>query len=135
MSDIVDTDDSQDRDFDYVRNYRTQIINSMMSKGVPSDLKEIDLIRSTLADMDRVTLGRKRIKTDEKLGNAHAQAAALIAELVMRPDIKKIGMGGPSRPSLPELPDQLTPYTVLPGELDVGVQIEDYESFQKRAGG
>ena len=124
--------DDVDRDLEYVREKRIQIVSSLLERGqVPEDFKKLSLLKEVLTDMDSTSMAKKRIKTDVKLGNVQAQAAMLIAELFTRPDLKKLGTEGHRtiEAALPELPNVIT---FAPGEKEDYPVQEDYESFMSR---
>lgn len=124
--------DDVDRDLEYVREKRIQIVSSLMERGkVPEDFKQLSLLKEVLADMDSTSMAKKRIKTDVKLGNVQAQAAMLIAELFTRPDLKKLGTEG-QRTIEAVLPDSPNAITFAPGEKEDYAVQEDYESFMSR---
>ena len=128
MSDMDDVD----RDLEYVRSKRIQIVSTLMENGkVPEDFKQLALLKDVLSDMDSTSMAKKRIKVDAKLGNVQAQAAMLIAELFTRPDLKQVGTGG-VRTVGPELPEDLVEITFAPGEKDDYAVQEDYETFMSR---
>jgi hypothetical protein len=81
--------------------------------------------------MDRSSLGRKRLKTDEKMGDAAAAAQAIISTLFDSPGIKTLGQAG-ARTLQPVLEDGVITYIPSAGETDPLTKQEDFESFNAR---
>lgn len=123
--------DQNDDDLDYVRGIRKRVISAMVDKGIPNDPDELRALQTFLSDMDRTALGRKRVSVEKQSVNVQAQAAAVIAQLYSRSDLKKVGTDGVRTQSV-ELPDNLLEFKVVPGETDIVAPLEDYESFMKR---
>lgn len=126
MSDTVVTDDKQD--LEYTKKLRIKIVEATMVNGaVPADFKEKTILLQTLADMDRITLGKMRIKSDEKTAAQNENAAAIIATALtqVRPaDFKTV-----STRSMPELSTDIPVPVLIPGETDVGTKHLTYDDF------
>lgn len=125
--------DPNDVDLDYVKEKRVQIIDSLTEKGIPKDPKELGVLLLALSDMDKSTLGKKRIKGDKENGNINQQAIALINNLFNDPRVKTLGVNTiddnivpPSLPSEIEKPD------LIEGELDQNPGNETFDSFAAR---
>jgi len=97
------------------------------------DVKMLGVLQKFIADNDKVSLGRMRMKVDEKANDINAQTARLLANLVTRPEIKNIGISDtPVDRALPCLPDGVVEVSYIPGEMDQGVVTEDCDTFMKR---
>ena len=132
MSDIIESssDDNDDRDLDFVRNIRMGLIDQLYKPGEAMTPESVNQLAGLLNDMDRVSLGKKRIKTDAGIANAQALAAAMVLEIVSRPDIKTLGIDPHKvREDVPKIPDLDVPVRLIPGEMDVGVSTLDYAKF------
>lgn len=125
-------------DLDYTRKIRRKIIDEQMdAKSV--EARDYKLVLAALDGIDRQALTKMRIKSDEGMSNAKAQAAAALAELFMNPNMKKAGevldLGADSPRTIPELPLDLPVPALVDGELDAGGTAENYNSFMERTQG
>jgi hypothetical protein len=123
--------DPNDVDLDYTQGMRRRIVNSLTEKGIPDSLETLSMLTGVLSDMDRSSLGRKRLKTDEKMGDAAAAAQAIISTLFDSPGIKTLGQAG-ARTLQPVLEDGVITYIPSAGETDPLTKQEDFESFNAR---
>lgn len=127
---------TEDDQLSYTQRMRHRMIEEMTDYGktVPSDNKDRNTMLAALADMDKQTLGLKKIGSKEKMSAADREAASLLARMLNR-------MGGQDLlssevdetravPSLDEI--TLAPLEVVPGETDIGTITEDYDSFIAR---
>lgn len=137
MSDYInESEDPVDQDLEFVRNKRVEVINHLTKKGVPEDTESISLLLGALNDMDRTSIGKKRIKVESSAVAVNKQAADLIAKIYNRPDSKTIGleilegMTG----SIPSTQGRLPEVTLLEGEMAVGATQLDYDAFMRRVG-
>jgi hypothetical protein len=124
-------EDPVDQDLDFSRSKRISVINYLTAKGVPDDDNRIALLLGALNDMDRTSLGKKRIKVDSDTTASNKQAADLIASIFNKPDSKKLGttvLDG----IVGKIPDQnvtLPNVEILPGEMAVNPPQLDYDTF------
>lgn len=128
----------EEEDLRFTRHIRKQLISSMMENGKPpTETKDRVVLLAALNDMDRVTIGLKKIKTDEGLGNKQLAAAAMLAEVLNDSRIKQIGkvdvVEGVTR-TLPTFDESCVATDVKPGELDIAPQSETYTAFTQRMG-
>ena len=124
-------EDPVDQDLEFSRSKRISVINHLTAKGVPDDDNRISLLLGALNDMDRTSLGKKRIKVDSDTNASNKQAADLIASIFNKPDSKKLGMAALDG-TLGKIPDQNIPLPnveVLPGEMAVNPPQLDYDTF------
>jgi len=125
--------DQCDSDLDYVRAKRKQVIESLTSDGVPRDTKVVQTLLMALSDMDRTTLGKKRITADKELGANHNQAMELIASMFNDPRLKSIGkVDNNPNTNVPELSSSIPDPEVLSGEADINATQENYDIFMSR---
>jgi len=134
----MSADNHENDDLDYTRKIRRKIIDEQMdAKSV--EARDYKLVLAALDGLDRQALTKMRIKSDEGMSNAKAQAAAALAELFMNPNLKKAGevldLGQDSPRIIPELPLDLPVPSVVDGELDSGGAAENYNSFMERTQG
>ena len=120
-------------DLNYTRDVRKVIVSSMISGNEPpKDAREKAILLQALADMDRATLGKMRIKVDEGVGNAQAAVASFLSQLFVNPDLKKVGVDDSRSGSVPELDPAIAPSKLVDGELDTSSKSESYDEFIKR---
>jgi len=75
--------ESEDQILAFTHSTRKQVVNSLMSKGVPQDGESLNILLKTVDGMDRAALTRKRIKADEKVADQAAAASGLIAQVLL----------------------------------------------------
>jgi hypothetical protein len=137
MSDYInENEDPVDQDLEFVRNKRVEVINHLTKKGVPEDTESISLLLGALNDMDRTSIGKKRIKVESSAVAVNKQAADLIANIYNRPDSKTIGLEilEEMTGSIPSTQGRLPEVTLLEGEMAVGATQLDYDAFMRRVG-
>lgn len=129
-------EDPVDQDLEFVRGKRIAVINQLTKKGIPEDTETVSLLLGALNDMDRTSIGKKRIKVESSAVAVNKAAADLIANIYNRPDSKTIGTVTDSYTvgSIPNIDDRLPMVTVLDGEMSVGSVQIDYDTFMKRLG-
>lgn len=117
------------------REIRDDLIKLLLQNKteIIKDAKMLGALQKLIADNDKVTLGRMRIKVDEKANDVNVQTARILANLAMRPEIKNIGVSDtPIDRALPSLPEGVVEISYVPGEMDQGVITEDCDTFMKR---
>jgi hypothetical protein len=92
------------------------------------------MAQKLLADMDRAELGRKRIKSEDKVNGATAGAMAVIAELAQFHNVKNIPEATTKREAAPSLEAGLVDVQIKDGELEPGQAVENYSTFMSRVG-
>ncbi len=124
-------EDPVDQDLEYVRIKRKGIIDHLTKTGVPDDDERISLLLGALNDMDRTSLGKKRIKVDSDASTNNKQAADLIANIFNMPDSKKLGLAKINgiMGTIPNPDSQLPTVEVLPGEMAINPPQLDYNAF------
>lgn len=127
---------AEDRDLDYTQSMRKRVVGSLLKDGdaIPSDPKDKVIMLQALADMDRVSLGKKRISADKDNAASQAAAAAVIAQMLRDPRAAITGRVEGGRDVAPQLPSAVETPQILPGELDIHARPDNYESFQRRTG-
>lgn len=137
MSDYVsENEDPVDQDLEFVRGKRMAVINHITKKGIPEDTESISLLLGALNDMDRTSIGKKRIKVESSAVAVNKQAADLIANIFGRPNSKTIGLEvlEDITGTIPNTEGMLPVVTMLEGEMAVGGIPLDYEAFMRRVG-
>lgn len=120
------------------RAIRNDLIDLILKNKdeVVQDAKMLGALQKLISDNDKVTLGRMRLKVDERANDVNAQTARILANLALRPEIKTMGISdAPTSRELPTLPDGVMDIHYVPGEMDQGVVTEDHETFMKRIQG
>lgn len=127
-------EDPVDQDIEYVRVKRKEIIGHLTKQGVPEDNGQLALLLGALNDMDRTSLGRKKIKADNDATANNKQAADLIASIFTRPDSKQLGMTDLDGlvGNIPNVDNLLPNVEVLPGEMAVNPPQLDYDAFMNK---
>lgn len=127
-------EDPVDQDIEYVRGKRKEIINFLTKDGVPNDDGRISLLLGALTDMDRTSLGRKKIKVESDAAANNKQAADLIASIFNQPNSKQLGMNAidGAMGSIPSVEGRLPQVEVLPGEMAVNPPQLDYNTFMSK---
>lgn len=127
-------EDPVDQDIEYVRGKRKEIINHLTKDGVPNDDGRIALLLGALTDMDRTSLGRKKIKVESDAAASNKQAADLIASIFNQPNSKQLGMNAidGAMGSIPSVEGRLPQVEVLPGEMAVNPPQLDYNAFMNK---
>ena len=141
----VDVPDSEDKVLDYTLRQRQAIIATVAGKKGESlkDLspRELDVVLAALDGMDRVALGRKRLKSENIALANQAAAAAVIARILGTPGIGQAGQRADQQPHQPGEPGTAIPTLPLtlpisvpepvfvPGETDMEATQMNVDSF------
>ena len=124
----------EDQDLDYVRIKRKAIIDELTKDVKDIDIKEASVIGMLLTDMDRTALAKKRIKNEEQSNKNNGEAAALIAQMLVKlsgANMNPYSSNEGTRPP-PELPADLPPPNITPDLLDENPRPEYYAEFSIR---
>lgn len=124
---------NEDEDLVFTRAIRKNMVTSMMKDGkVPNDTETLRLLQGVLTDMDRTSLAKKKIKSDEGISNNAALAAAALTNALLDPRIKLLGLAREGEQGVvPVFADRALPPAV-PGELDEHPVPMDYASFTQK---
>ena len=125
---VIDLDDQV---LDFVQGKRREMVDKLTEQGVPTDKDGGYLLLSALKDMSTTALGKKRIKTDEKIGANQAAAAGLIAQVLSKTrTLKPYEVdGGVADRVAPELGGDLPTPELIPGEMDTNPPQLSYDTF------
>ena len=126
----------EDADLAYTQGMRRQLIGKMTENGkMPEDTKDRSILLQALDGMDRQSLTKIKIKSDEGMNSTKALAAETLANLFMNAGLKKSRQApeGHVREVLPALPDDLPPVQLVDGELDALGGGDTYDTFMARS--
>jgi hypothetical protein len=127
----------EDQNLDYAQNVRKQYIRQLSEKGdkLLDNPEQFNMLDKMLTGLERVSLGRKRIKADTTIADVNKQAAELIACILNNQNAIQtstvIDVEVTNRPK-PALPDLGYEVVLVEGELiEQGIS-EDYAAFMQR---
>lgn len=126
---------TDDQVFDFTQNLRRKFVDTVTENGtsLPTDPKEAKVFLSALADMDKIALGKKRLRSEEEINKHSAQAIAELAATVQRALQSSQRVDDAEPRTVPVLDDaNMEPLVLAPGETLVGNDTIDYESFEQR---
>ena len=129
-----------EEDLDYTRQVRKELVKEMTKGGMDKlENSSKSILLQALSDIDKAALSRKKIASDEGISNKAIAAQGIIAQLFRDPRSKKVGQIQDGEvitinAEPPKLPDNVVPFTVVPGELDESLPSEGYDEFAKRMG-
>jgi len=131
---MVDSDDSV---LDYTQTKRLEIVDKLTAGGIPvTDNDQMNTLLKTLDGMDRVALGKKRIKADEGLASANqAMAATVISELLRKANsggVKPFVVENAVERPTPVLGNEVPPPVLVEGETDVLAPQMSYDTFMAK---
>ena len=118
----------------FTQRTRRNLVDRLTDEGrnIPTDKDGAGVLLAALGDMDKVAMGKKRLKADQNLGDATKQAAAIIAA-VFDQTAGKANPFKTQQPTnevvVPKHPDVLTDIELVPGELDQGNHDLNYNDF------
>ena len=121
-------------ELEYTRGKRKEIISELFKDGPPKESRDISAALMALDGLDRISLTKMRIKSDEGVGNAQVAAASMLAVLLNSPKIKQVGREAEPIGEIPTLDNDLPEIPVIPGELDNSPRKDTYDEFAKRNG-
>lgn len=130
----VNEDCADDLALNLTQQVRHQIIATMTHKGVPvSDPEAMTILLKTMDGMDKVALGKKRIKVDEGTANAgQAAAAAIIARVLQaasNASNKPYTSTVPVNREIPTLSLDVPRPMLVSGEIDIAPTQMTYDVF------
>ena len=122
----------EDKRLEYTQSKRKLLIESL-TKGdsPPEDRGDKMVLLAALDGMDRSSLTRLRIKTEDKAANNAAAAAAMIAELLTTVSSNRVESHDVNRP-LPVLENVHDKFDFVDGETVSGTQSENYNDFMNK---
>jgi len=132
MSVSTDAPLSDESILDFTQRLRKRVVSKLTNDGesLPNDPKEVITLNTVLDSMDRTALGSIRSKREAQIDDMSKQAAALVHEVLKKAgnvDLFAVAVTTPR--AVPEIPDDMAEPTIVPGELDVGLQTMTADSF------
>lgn len=124
--------DDDDKLLRHTQGVRLTVVDQLMDQGkIPVTQEDRELLLKVIDGLDKQAINKKRIKADNKIGDAAQQAAAALAIMSQRlagvdPFKATNSSSGPER-----VPDKFAKgeIVVVPGELDMGSDTRTYEEF------
>jgi hypothetical protein len=120
------------------QSVRLKIVNNLTNDGtkVPKDLDDAKLLLVTLSNMDQVSFGLMKQKTDNTAAAREQLVAQALVELSRRQGNKPLLRDPTARTGIRELPhiddSSLPEISTVPGEMDVGVQTITYKDLAQK---
>lgn len=114
---------------------RKDIVNKLMAEGALDDNNSINTVLRALEGMSSTALSNKRMKTDKEISSEQSKAKTILGEVY-----KLMGNKNPYESEVAtnrqlDIPDQLcSDFKQVPGETDIGVSVENFDSFAKKHG-
>lgn len=119
-------------DLEYTKAVRKRIVGKLTEKDIPSDPDELRILLTTLTDLDRSSLGKMKVKSDDKNTSDSINSQAAIAKLLMQMEPSKIASRGRSDRQIPILGADVERPVLIEGEIAIGTQNGCYEEFAKK---
>lgn len=135
IKDVVTGSDNQL--LDMTQTIRTGIVRNL-TKGnqeVPEDPKEVGILLEVMKDIDRTALAKTKIASDVAKGNQDREAMLLMAKIAAKTSVKDNPMRSLTPVDNVEQtfdPRQLPAPNFVKGEMEVGVEVENFDSFIER---
>jgi hypothetical protein len=141
---VVEVPDDDDGVLDYtLRQRQTIIVTIAGAKGENLNglsARELDVMLAALDGMDRVALGRKRLRSENMALARQAEAAAIIARVLGAPGIAQAGQQlllrtgasegpAPFVPATAMLPASVPEPVLVPGETDMDAAQMNVDTF------
>ena len=136
MADELNGDNELNGTLQYTDDNRRGLVNKMVAGGeYPIDPHSQKVLLTALSDMDKAALGKARLKQDDKNADKdRAIASALLATVQgfgntnpFRAGESGVPVAGLDASQLP-----IPAFAPNPGETDVGIKDEDYQTFAEK---
>ena len=116
------------------QNVRERIVQRLTENGtIPNTQEDRGLLMAALDGMDRTSLGRMKIKVEDKAATAQAQASSMVADILNNLTSKSISNTiAPQERSAPKLPEHIQVTNPVAGEMSIGTQAQSYSEFMAR---
>lgn len=122
----------EDKRLEYTQAKRKLLIESLTKNDdLPEERGDKMVLLAALDGMDRASLTRLRIKTEDKAANNAAAAAAMIAELLTTVSSNRLEVPNVTR-STPILDQTDDKFEFVTGETVSGTQHENYNDFMAK---
>lgn len=122
----------------YTQGVRKAIVDAKIAEGVEKlDAKDATVILSALADMDRQSLAKKKIQSDNNNAEADRLAQQIIAKTFSQLGNRSPFAAAPGEQTVKAIPFEapeviVGEFTELEGEAEIGISDETYSDFMKR---
>jgi hypothetical protein len=116
---------------EYTETIRKKLVTSLTAGGMPKDKGEQQTLLAALDGLDKVTLTKMRISSDNANAGLVQQTAQAITDLLLRVTPSKMKSEAIHRET-PILPEELTINTFVEGEEEMGTQPGSYNEFMAK---
>lgn len=126
---VIESDEDR---LEYTQTKRKQLVEFLTpGNSMPADKGDKMILLSALDGMDKASLTKLRIKADEKQTDASSQAAGIFAKL-LKIIVPEQAKNFDNTSILPTQDVQLPAIELIEGEMDVGTQNGNFETFSKQ---
>lgn len=108
---------------------RENIVHKMLEDGIPEAEEDRAFLLKAMDGLDRVILTKARIKSDDTAVQNQRTVAKLIADILVRSEVKD---GSTKRLESPVLESSIVADNVVEGETDIGVHNFSYDTFMEQ---
>jgi hypothetical protein len=117
----------------YTQGKRKKLVEVMTENNtMPADKGDRMVLLAALSDMDKVSLTKMKIKSEDKNAILAGKSSQAIAELLSKVVPKQFQHKAIPESVFPVLSDDLPPIELVDGETTLGTQSGNYESFNKK---
>lgn len=120
---------TEDEVLAYTRGKRMELANKLTESGIPTEKETATVLLQTLDGLDRSSLTRLKIKSEEQANKNNTIAASAIAEVLGRISNNAYQMPGVARKEIPVLPSSISDPEVVEGELETNPAQIDFDTF------
>jgi hypothetical protein len=132
-TDTIPQLEDEDAILAFTHSKRKDVVLKITTNGIPNDNETVKMLLTTLSDMDKSALGRKRIKVEEKLNTDQAAAAGLIAKMLSASTMFQIKPGAVLKDiPAPKLGNEIPEPILVEGETSTNTTNETFETFSAR---
>lgn len=126
-------DMTEDQVLTYTRGKRMELADKLTVNGAPTDKEQATVLLQTLDGLDRSSLGRLKIRAEEKANQNNANSAAIIARVLSEIGSTKIYQHTTLiEREAPLLGDHIPVPEIVEGELETNPAQMDFDSFTKQ---
>jgi len=123
----------EEQSLEYTQNKRKQLVDLLtVGEGMPADRGDKMVLLSALSDMDKVTLTKMKIKSEDKQAVLAGKTAQAIAALLSKVTPRHLQAQPTTDTLFPTLGNDIPEVELVDGETTLGTQSENYESFSKK---
>lgn len=117
----------------YTQGKRKELVEKITANGMPGDKSEQVVLLEALSGMDRAALSTLKMKSEERIGNQQAQAAAFVASVLTQTGRNKVfQVDHPVEREIPSLGNDVPTPQIVDGELDQTATQLDYATFMSK---